>query len=129
MHPYLVIISLSNPQVKGNLGSKDDNADYMVLPDQCEALWLDVVVHIITYCLEHNVCTKTNNTDLATGGAIEKPAAVNTVTLDEEELMFGGTETMKRPHKLAEDTDQDTFRQKMEMEKDLCLQMPRVELH
>ena len=42
-----------------------------------------------------------NNTDPATGGEIETRGKVGTITLDKEELMFGGLERMKMPQKLA----------------------------
>ena len=50
---------------------------------------------MIAYCLKHNICVEKNNTDPETGGEIKKPAAVDTITLGEEELMFDGMERMK----------------------------------
>ena len=91
--------------MKGHLGCTDKTADYSMLPDHFEALQLNVVDHMIAYCLEHNICVKKNNTDPATGGEMEKRGVVGTIMLDEEELMSGGIEKTKIPQRLAGDTD------------------------
>ena len=121
VHPNLVVASLLDPRVKGHLGGTDDNADYVMLPDHFEALRLDVVDHMIAYCLNHTGSMEKNNTDPATGGETEKQAAIGTSTLDEEQLVFGGIERMKIPQKLTRETDQDTRRLKMEMGIDIYL--------
>ena len=121
VHPYLAVASLLGPRMTGYFGSTDKSADYMMLPDHFEGLPLDFVDHMIAYCLEHNVCVEKNNTNTATGGEIKKPAAVGTIMLDKEELIFGGMERMKIQQKLAGETDHDTSRLKVEMEIDIYL--------
>ena len=111
--------------MKGHLGSIDKNADYAMLPDHFETtLWLDVVDRMIVYCLEHNVRVDTCNADSANSGEIEKKGNVVIITLDKEELMFGGMEQIKIQQKLVGETDHDVIRLKMEMEIDLYLQTP-----
>lgn len=105
MHRYLLVASLLDPRVTDHLGGTGDDADYLMLPDHSEVLRLDVVDHMIAYCFEHNICVETSNAHPTTGSMIERLDVVNTVTLDKEELIFGGMERMKMPQKLAGETD------------------------
>jgi len=103
VHPYLVVASLLDPRVKGHLGGTSDNAEYIMLPDHFEALRLDVVDHMIAYCLEHSIHGDNCNADPVDSGDIEEKGKVGTITLDEEELMFGGMDRMNVPQKLEPD--------------------------
>ena len=99
---YLVIVSLLDSRLKGPLGSTDRPADCIMLPVHFETLRLDVIDHMIPYCLESYVWIERNNTDPATGDKFEKPEAVGTITLGKEELMYSGMERMKMLQKLAD---------------------------
>ena len=83
--------------MKDHLGGTTDNTDFVMLPDHFEALRLDVVDHMIEYCLEHNVCVDKNNAGPANCGEIEKKGKVGTITLEKEELISGEMERMKIP--------------------------------
>ena len=83
--------------MKRHIGGTDRNADYVMLFDHFEALRLDVVNHMIAYCLEHNVCVDKNNAGPANCGEIEKKGKVGTITLEKEELISGEMERMKIP--------------------------------
>ena len=65
VHPYFVVALFLDPRVKGHLGGTDNNADYVMLPDHFEALRLDVVDHMIAYCLEHSIYGDNCNADPA----------------------------------------------------------------
>jgi hypothetical protein len=130
VHPYIVVVSVLDPWVKGRLDGTDKEANCMMLPDHFETLWLCVVDHVIAYCLGCTICVDTNNIHPTTGGAIKKPTVVvNIITLDKEELLFGGMERIKVPQHLARETDHDVIRLKMNMEIDLYLQTPGIEVH
>ena len=70
VHPYLVDASFLDPQVKGHLGGTDNNVDYVMLPDHFEALRLDVVNHMIAYCLVYSIYGDNCNSDPAHLGDI-----------------------------------------------------------
>ena len=53
VYVYLVVASLMDPCVQTHIGGTDGETNYMVLPDHFEALLLDAVDRIITYCIEH----------------------------------------------------------------------------
>ena len=83
---------------------------------------------MIAYFLEHNIYVETDNTHQTTGSETKKSAAANTVSLDNNELKFGGMESMKIPHRSAGETYWDAIRLKMDMEMDLYLQRPGIQL-
>jgi hypothetical protein len=114
--------------VKAHLGGTDKEADYMMLPANFEALRLDVVDHMIAHCIEHNLSRETNNSNATKYGEIKKPAEVNNITPDKDELMFGGMGRMKILWKSARETDQEARRPRIEMDLDLYLQAPGIQM-